>query len=345
MTPRLDFRSIDPGKIRGMQRVTTADGFFITCALDHGDDYRELIDPDLSKVPYARTVGSKLDLITALQPYVGSFLLDPEYAAAHSILTGTLSREVGLMVCVEAEGGYAGTGERGQTRFRDGWNAAKIKKMGADMCKLLWYFRPDGPIRQSQCRIVSDLVADCADQSLPLVVEPIWNELPGEEPSQASWQNRRADGIVESAMIAAELGADLLKLEFPGPVSTPEERRAAAARCEQISAAVQVPWVILSAGVGYDDFKVQLELACRAGASGFVAGRSIWRDAVPDGSAEPDAEGLERARSRLSELAEITVGLGTPHKPTIAKGAVSDALEKYWYRDWQSAANQASAAE
>jgi len=330
-----NIRSIDPGKTRGMQRVTSADGYFITCALDHGDDYRELIDPDLTKVPYARTVSSKLDLISALQPYVSSFLLDPEYAAAQSILTGVLSRGVGLMVCVEAEGGYAGTGERGQTRFRDGWNAAKIKKMGADVCKLLWYFRPDGPIQETQCRIVSDLVADCAAQSLPLVVEPIWNALPGEDPSQASWQNRRADGIVESAMIAGELGADLLKLEFPGPVSTPEEQRAAAARCEQISAAVQVPWVILSAGVSYEAFKVQLELACRAGASGFVAGRSIWRDAVPDGSAEPDAEGLERARSRLTELADITVRYGTPHKPTIAKGAVSDALEKYWYRDWR----------
>ena len=127
----------------------------------------------------------------------------------------------------------------------------------------------------------------------------------------------------------------MLKLEFPGPVSTPEEQHAAAARCEQISAAVQVPWVILSAGVSYEVFKMQLELACRAGASGFVAGRSIWRDAAPDGSAEPDAEGLQRARSRLTELADITVRYGTPHKPAIAKRVVTDALEKYWYRDWQ----------
>ena len=35
----------DPGKIRGLQKVTSADGFFVTCAIDHGDDYRELIDP------------------------------------------------------------------------------------------------------------------------------------------------------------------------------------------------------------------------------------------------------------------------------------------------------------
>lgn len=325
----------DPGKIRGLQRVTTADGFFVTCALDHGDDYRELIDPDLSKVPYARTVASKLDLISAVSPAVSSFLLDPEYAAAHSILTGVLSREVGLMVCVEEEGGYAGTGERGETRFRGNWNAAKIKKMGADVCKLLWFFRPDGPIQETQCQIVRDLVADCAAQSLPLVVEPIWNPLGGEDPSQDSWKERRAEGIVESAIIAHELGADMLKLEFPGSVATPAEQREAAARCERISEAVDVPWVILSAGVDYDAFKVQVEVACRAGAAGFVAGRSIWRDAVPNGSDTQSAEGVERAKSRLAELAGITAQYGTPYTPTIDKGAVSDTLEKYWYHDWQ----------
>ena len=319
MTARTNIYAPDPGKARGMQRVTSADGFFITCALDHGDDYRELINSDLSQVSYARTVASKLDLISALLPHVSSFLLDPEYAAAHSILTGALSRDVGLMVCIEAEGGYVGTGERGETRFRENWTAAKIKKMGADMCKLLWFFRPDGPIQGTQCEIVRDLVADCAAQSLPLVVEPIWNPLEGEDPAQPSWRKRRADGIVESAIIAAELGGDLLKLEFPGPVATPEEQREAAKRCERITEAVNVPWVILSAGVDYPSFKVQVELACRAGASGFVAGRSIWRDAVPDGSSAPSAAGLERASSRLAELSDITVNHGTPYRPTIEK--------------------------
>ena len=326
----------DPGKLRGLQKVTTEDGFFVTCALDHGDDYRELIDPDLSKVPHARTVASKLDLITTVASEVSSFLLDPEYAAAHSILTGALPRDVGLMVCVEEEGGYEGTGERGETRFRRNWNAAQIKRMGGDMCKLLWFFRPDGPIAQTQQQIVRDLVADCAAQSLPLVVEPIWNPLDGEDPSQASWQEKRAEGIVESAIIAHDLGADMLKLEYPGSVATPEDQARSAARCVRISEAVNVPWVILSAGVGYDSFKVQVELACRGGAAGFVAGRSIWRDAVPDGAAGQSADGVQRAKSRLAELADITRQHGTPFKPQMDKAAVTEALGRYWYHDWNA---------
>ncbi|MEM9439080.1 MAG: tagatose 1,6-diphosphate aldolase [Pseudomonadota bacterium] len=325
----------DPGKLRGLQKVTSADGFFLTCALDHGDDYRELIDPDLGKVPYERTVESKLRLIETLSPHVSSFLLDPEYAAAHAILSGKLSRDTGLMVCVEEEGGYLGTGPRGETRYRKNWNASKIKKMGGDMCKLLWYFRPDGPIDQVQRDIVAKLVKDCANISLPLVVEPIWNPLEGEDSSSDAWQDRRAEGVVESAVIAYELGADMLKLEFPGRVATEEQQRASAERCRQISEAVDIPWVILSAGVDYDDFRLQVRLACEGGAAGFVAGRSIWRDAVPKDGSDSSKEGVDRAASRLAELAEITAKYGEPYKPILDPAAVTKSLEKYWYHDWQ----------
>ena len=325
----------DPGKIRGFQKVTSADGFFITCAIDHGDDYRELIDPDLEKVPYERTVESKMKLVDALSPYVSSFLLDPEYAAAHSIFSGKLRRDTGLMVCVEEEGGYLGTGPKGETRFRKNWNAAKIKKMGADMCKLLWFFRPDGPIDEVQRGIVSGVVKDCAEVSIPLVVEPIWNPLEGEDTSLDAWQDRRADGVVESAIVASELGADMLKLEFPGRVDTEEQQRASAARCRHISEAVDIPWVILSAGVDYDAFRLQVQLASEAGGSGFMAGRSIWRDAVPKGGSESPSEGVERATSRMAELAEITAKYGTPYKPVMDLASVTGSLEKYWYQDWQ----------
>ena len=42
-----------------------------------------------------------------------------------------------------------------------------------------------------------------------------------------------------------------------------------------------MPWVILSAGVGIEEFLLQVGLATEAGASGFLCGRAIWKDAVP----------------------------------------------------------------
>ena len=41
-----------------------------------------------------------------------------------------------------------------------------------------------------------------------------------------------------------------------------------------------VPWVLLSAGVSYDTFLKQVRVACEAGASGVMAGRAVWKEAV-----------------------------------------------------------------
>ena len=324
----------DPGKIRGLQKVTSADGFFITCAIDHGDDYRELIDPDLAKVPYERTAESKIKLIENLSGTVSSFLLDPEYSAAQSIFSGALPGHIGLMVCIEEEGGYAGTGPKGETRYRKNWTAAKIKRMGADMCKVLWFFRPDSAIAETQKDILKGLVKECADASIPLVVEPIWNPLEGEDASSFEWKTRRAEGIVESAIIAAELGADVLKMEFPGSVENESEISASAARCRRITDSVDVPWVILSAGVGYESFRQQVRTASENGASGFMAGRSIWRDAVRDTANGDGTPGIGVAISRLSELGQITRDYGRPFKPVMDVASITASLEKYWYTTW-----------
>ena len=115
-------------------------------------------------------------------------------------------------------------------------------------------------------------MAECAELSLALVVEPIWYPLEGEDPSSAAWKARRVEGIVASAHECGALEVDMLKVEFPGDVTSEEGRAAAAEACRRLDAGVSVPWVILSAGVGYRDFKRQVGIACAAGASGFLAG-------------------------------------------------------------------------
>jgi len=121
---------------------------------------------------------------------------------------------------------------------------------------------------------------------------------------------------------------DLLKVEFPGYVDTAEGRRSAAAACAELAAAVPVPWVLLSAGVGYPDFRTQLEIACRAGASGYLAGRSVWRDAV----VARDPAAIGQARDRLAELNAITRSHGRPYSPTVTLDDALAQLPERWYR-------------
>jgi sulfofructosephosphate aldolase len=75
------------------------------------------------------------------------------------------------------------------------------------------------------------------------------------------------------------------------------------ARCREITAALPVPWVVLSQGVQRDDFPRAVEDACRGGARGFLAGRALWTNTL----AAEDPTTLLRTQSvpRLRELIEI----------------------------------------
>ena len=324
---------IDPGKIRGLQRVTSADGYFLICAIDHLSDFAELLAPDPTTVTFADVVAAKDTVVRAVSPVVSAVLVDPLYALGHLVASGAIPGSIGLMSSIEDEDYRHPAGPR-RTRIREDWNAGRIKLAGADVCKLLWFYRPDSDVAEDQRRLVRDLVAECADLSLPLVVEPIWYPLPGEDPSTDAWKAARVRGILDSAITAGSLGIDMLKVEFPGYVDTDEGRSAAAAACAELDAAVHVPWVILSAGVGYADFKVQLEIACRAGASGYLAGRSIWRDAVSTHDPAAREAAITEARERLAELNTLTRRFGRSWTPARPLDEVVKELPAEWYRTW-----------
>jgi tagatose-1,6-bisphosphate aldolase len=325
--------ALDPGKARSLQEVTSPDGFFLICALDHLSDFQQLLAPDPRTVDYAKTVEAKLELIRVLAPEVSAFLLDARFGLAQAILSRALPGRVW------ADGEHRGRrlpacARRQADPLARALGAKQIELIGADVCKLLWFYRPDAPTAEHQRHVVAELVAECRDLSLPLVVEPIWYALGGEDTKSHAWRRRRVDGIIESAHVAAELGVDMLKVEFPGDVGTEEGRSAAADACRRLDAGVEVPWVILSAGVGYDDFKRQVEIASAAGGSGFLAGRSIWRDAVS--VHEPDRRRLAavQAAGRLAELAAITRAAGRPFRPTLEGKDLIATVTEDWYADW-----------
>jgi tagatose 1,6-diphosphate aldolase len=323
---------IDPGKMRSFQRVVLQDGFFLICALDHLSDFQELLDSDPKTVDYARTVDAKLDLIRAMASEVSAFLLDPRFALAQVIAARALPASMGFMSSIEDEG-YYGSVSR-MTRLRAGWGTRKIKLIGADVCKLLWFFRPNNSTADFQRGVLKRLVAECAALSLPLVVEPIWYPLPEEDPTKPEWKARRIEGIIESAHEANSYGVDMLKVEFPGDVSSEEGQGKALDSCKRLDTGINVPWVILSAGVSYDSFKKQVEISCKAGASGYLAGRSIWRDAASTHDPKAKDGAVAGAIARLAELNAITRVHGRPYLPTFSGTALHETLPEFWYEGW-----------
>src|ERR1700737_4720657 len=301
----------DPGKLRSLQRATTGEGFFVICALDHVSDFKELLDPDPKTVDYQRTGDAKIELIRSLASECSGFLLDARFGLAQAIASRALPGSVGLMASIEDED-YKPTTVHRKTRFREDWSTRQMKLLGVDVCKLLWFYRPDSTVAGHQRDVVRMLVEECASLSLPLVVEPIWYALEGEDSKSPAWRERRVEGIIESAREADGLGVDMLKVEFPGYVEDDAGRSKAYEACRALDASVHTPWVILSAGVGYETFKSQVEIACRAGASGFLAGRSIWRDAASTPDPAERINAGKAAAKRIAELASIARAHGRP---------------------------------
>jgi sulfofructosephosphate aldolase len=141
--------------------------------------------------------------------------------------------------------------------------------------------------------VLREAVADCAAHHLLLVVEVLIYRLDDED--EGGYEAARGDLIREAALLAESCGARYLKLEYPGDEQA----------CRRLTDALSVPWALLSAGVDHETFTVQLRAALAAGAAGFIAGRSIWKESVAMRGEERRAFLSGKARRRLVQLLAI----------------------------------------
>ncbi|WP_117209346.1 hypothetical protein [Allorhizocola rhizosphaerae] len=311
------------GKLRRMTRLASDDGFFLVAAMDHPENYLELFDKDISLVPHATVVESKMELLAALSRHASAVLVDPMWSLGQGVATRTLPGGVGMIAPIE-QLSYTPTGWGLETRLRPQWTVEKIAALGADGVKLFLFYRAElADVAEGQRKLVAELAVQCEHWQVPLIVEPIWYPLEGEDPGDPAVQRARATAIAASAAEFARLGVDILKMQFPG----------SAQACEELdSAAGGVPWVLLSEGAGYADFEQQMEIAARAGASGYIAGRAVWGDAVGPLS---DAEALPRAQKRLVSLNEIVRRHGRPWRDAVPVGEVAEAMPATWYESFR----------
>jgi tagatose-1,6-bisphosphate aldolase len=235
-------------------------------------------------------------------------LLDPEIGAAQSVVDGSLPAGCGLLVAIEATG-YAGPSTARISRVLDGWSVAKAKRMGASAAKLLVYYHPNATNAAEQERLVARVAADCAAVDLPLFIEPLSFSIDPSLPELAGEARRRV--VVETARRLTALGGDILKAEFPYDPSVTDEGRWGDA-CAELDAAARMPWVLLSGGVDDARFEAQVRVACRAGASGVLVGRSVWAEAATLPPADRSTFLQTTGRARLSRLVALVDELGTP---------------------------------
>ena len=314
------------GVARGLDACSSPAGTFTVLALDHRQNLRNELRPaDPSSVTEPEMVEFKRAVVRSLGMAATGVLLDPEVGVGPAIADGSLSGRAGLIVAVEATG-YEGSAGARVSRVLPGWGVDRIKRLGASAAKLLVYYHPDAPNAAGQERLVADVAAACREHDLALFVEPLSFGLDG---GKLVGEARRRV-VVETARRLTAIGCDVLKAEFPYDPSVTDEGRWREA-CAELDAASPVPWVLLSGGVDDETFERQVRVACEAGASGVLVGRSVWAEAATLAGAERDAfldtEGLRR----LASLTELVDAVGVPWRPRWTAARRPDAPEPGWY--------------
>ena len=140
--------------------------------------------------------------------------------------------------------------------------------------KLLLMWNADGG-NADECVDIARRFLDRAHAVGRLGVVEVMVRPPATEPAEG-WD--RDAVLVTAARAMAALGPDLYKTEVPTLGAAPDDRIAAIA--EALSTVLPCPWVVLSSGVEPARFPSAVEAACRGGASGFLAGRAIWRETL-----------------------------------------------------------------
>jgi tagatose 1,6-diphosphate aldolase len=297
-------KTISIGKFRGLQRCSSSRGTFTCLALDHRQNLRKA-NPSFSD--NERLCEFKIEVVRNLAPLGTAVLLDPEVSVGQSISEQVLPGDRGLVVALEGTG-YTGESTARKVSIIPGWSVEKAKRMGADMVKLLVYYHPESETTQEIEDVVKQVAEECLIHDISLMIEPLSYTIISEKLSSAE----KKYVVVETARHLSKIsGVDVLKTEFPLDTNDLNLERMRSA-CRELNQAADVPWIVLSAAVGFETYLQQVDIACQEGASGTAVGRAVWKEAILMTDAERKRFLETTGRERLARVNALCFAAGRP---------------------------------
>lgn len=281
-------------------------GNFAIIAMDQRNTLRRMFDAVGHEATDQAMGQAKVDVAAYLSPNATGLLLDPTYGVPAVRTAGALAPTCGLLVAAEPSERGNLNGEPRAHRI-ESQGGSWVLEQGGDAVKFLVQVNalrvaePGGvDLVAEVLEVVGAVVADCRTAGIPSVIENLVYTLPGEEKLSG---DRKADAIVASAQALSDLGMDLLKLEYPG---SPEA-------CRRLAEVLTVPWAVLSAGVDFEEFTDVLRISCdEGGASGFIAGRALWKESIGMTEAERAVFFTEVSVPRLEACRQAISGKARP---------------------------------
>jgi tagatose 1,6-diphosphate aldolase len=310
--------NLTPGKLRGLQRISNANGTLTMVAMDQNSSMISMIKESLKKKgenrepTYDEMVEAKVMLARALSPAASAVLVDAYYGVWNTVASFALPRDVGLLVRVEQSGGPKTKRGAPLGAIEPGWSVAKIKRIGADAVKLLAQFEPTEPeSAEHQFKLIEHVYEECRKLDILMLLETVAFPFDGEKKDSKSFLDRKAETVIESARQLSRW-CDIYKAEFPGTFKHESDKQLEE-NLRQLDAASERPWVLLSAGVDFPDYKKQVEMAMKAGASGVLGGRAFWKEYfLQDGPQARDKFARGECVNRIRQVDDMVKAQGKP---------------------------------
>ncbi len=309
---RLYGLGLTPGKLRGLQRISNPNGTLTMVATDQNSSMIKMMKEATKREPtYAEIADAKVMLSRALAPHCSGLLVDGFYGYASTVAAFAVPPGTGLLIRVEKSGADKNAAGAPCGELEPGWGVGKIKRCGADAVKLLAQFEPDElDSAEKNFEFTRQIYEGCIEHDILFLLEPIHFPYNGEKDDSPSKLDRKARTVIDSAKFLSRY-CDIYKAEFPGTLGRESDAQLVD-NLKKLNDACVKPWVLLSAGVDYDKYKKQVDMAMKAGASGILGGRAFWKEFFTYASpAERQKFAETECVRRVTETHEI-VKTGTP---------------------------------
>lgn len=311
---RLYGLGLTPGKLRGLQRISNPNGTLTMVATDQNSSMIKMMKEATKKEPtYAEIADAKVMLSRALAPHCSGLLVDGYYGYASTVAAFAVPSSTGLLIRVEKSG--SGKNEAGAPigEVEPGWGVAKIKRCGADAVKLLAQFEPwELDSAERNFEFTRQMYEQCIQQDILFLLEPLHfaYKVNGAEEPKDKVAARKAKTVIETAHYLSRY-CDVYKAEFPGTFGVESDQQLMD-NLKRLNDACVKPWVLLSAGVDYDKYKKQVEMAMKAGASGILGGRAFWKEFFTYATPAERQKFAETECVRRVQETDAIVKSGTP---------------------------------
>ncbi len=282
-------KSITTGKYIHIKKLCNDNHHLQMLAIDQRPPIFNLIKKKKKNYTYEDVVDFKKHISLNLSQYSTAILMDPVYSVPNLVTTSKCN---GLIITLEEHAFI----EKGQGRYSKNiknWTVEKIKKIGGDAVKVLAWYRPDADQKsiKHQKKYIETIGKQCEKYDIPFLLEllvyPFKNEI-GYSKDYKEQLDKNHNHVIDSVkeFSKSKYKVDIFKLESPVDsykLKSSIFTKATENAFKQLSKATRnIPWVMLSSGMSKQSFFNCLKLAYKNGASGYLAGRTIWLDAFKD---------------------------------------------------------------